>query len=563
MEIRAISIKSFKKIRSIFLKLRDINYLVGGNNSGKSSVLQAIHTAITAAQSQVENGDAKVLAEEQLRYSPTGDFCLLGNASPFENRTVGKRATIEFIGDSAEGAVSTSIVELYKGRNNRNVGIRRFRRGVGFGQLIWQVDPPFSVYVPGLAGIPHFEEFKNEGLVLRKVAGGDANLVLRNVLLLLQTEGKFRIFIRLLNDIFDEVRIRVRFDPNKDQFINVEVSIGRFVRYLPLDMVGTGVLQAIQIFAYATLFEPKLLLLDEPDAHLHPSNQALLVRAFELLVETTSTKIILATHSRHLINAAPSEAKFFWLDNGALKDDGDDIEAIKLLMDLGALDDGDKILNSEKEFLILVEDENTGGLKFLLENLGEDLNHFDLVPYSGVSKAVSAAQLVNHLRPMIRGERKIIIHRDRDFLTAQECQTWRDEVARYGVTAFITESSDLEAYAIDIEHLSEISGREEGVIEVFLRELIDENDAQLRKKFRAKRRDANLEFHRDGGGPHVDTLCPPSEQLAFENVLGKALLKLIRANSEEKLGQRIDPLRPSPIALAEDLQNLITELRAQ
>ena len=49
----------------------------------------------------------------------------------------------------------------------------------------------------------------------------------------------------------------------------------------PLETAATGVLQVIQIFAYLILFRPKLLLVDEPDAHLHPDKQERLIEALE------------------------------------------------------------------------------------------------------------------------------------------------------------------------------------------------------------------------------------------------------------------------------------------
>ncbi len=60
MELKKIDIRNFKKIRNAELELSKINFLVGGNNSGKSSILQAIHCSVTAAQSQVANNGAKV-----------------------------------------------------------------------------------------------------------------------------------------------------------------------------------------------------------------------------------------------------------------------------------------------------------------------------------------------------------------------------------------------------------------------------------------------------------------------------------------------------------------------
>ena len=73
--ISAIRIKNFKKIFDTRIELGSITYLVGGNNSGKSSVLQAIHTAVSCAQVSQEFKQ-KVIAEASLRYSPVADFAV-------------------------------------------------------------------------------------------------------------------------------------------------------------------------------------------------------------------------------------------------------------------------------------------------------------------------------------------------------------------------------------------------------------------------------------------------------------------------------------------------------
>lgn len=52
-------------------------------------------------------------------------------------------------------------------------------------------------------------------------------------------------------------------------------------------MIGTGTLQAIQILSYITFYEPKILLLDEPDAHIHPNKQKELI---QLLIEISKKR---------------------------------------------------------------------------------------------------------------------------------------------------------------------------------------------------------------------------------------------------------------------------------
>lgn len=54
---------------------------------------------------------------------------------------------------------------------------------------------------------------------------------------------------------------------------------------LPIEQAGTGMLQILQILAYAFYFEPQLFLLDEPDEHLHANNQRILAEVLERISE--------------------------------------------------------------------------------------------------------------------------------------------------------------------------------------------------------------------------------------------------------------------------------------
>ena len=49
MEIQSIKLEKFKKIDEAVIDLDSINVLIGGNNAGKSSVLQGIHFSIATA----------------------------------------------------------------------------------------------------------------------------------------------------------------------------------------------------------------------------------------------------------------------------------------------------------------------------------------------------------------------------------------------------------------------------------------------------------------------------------------------------------------------------------
>lgn len=213
-------------------------------------------------------------------------------------------------------------VRVYRGRNEGNVGCER-HGNPSIGTMVSAFIPPFSVYVPGLAGIPELEEYRSESVVRKGVASGDANLYLRNVLLLIKNKKLLPELTKLMTLIFPDFSIEIKFDQVHDSHIQVFIRAGANQTAKPIELIGTGVLQALQIFSYATLFKPKLLLLDEPDSHLHPDNQGLLLaESFVALVENLETKIVVSTHSRHLVEALYGEANFVWMKDGRIQEQG-------------------------------------------------------------------------------------------------------------------------------------------------------------------------------------------------------------------------------------------------
>lgn len=71
MRIQSVSIRRFKRLEEVSIPLADSTVFVGANNSGKSSVLQAIHFAVAVAQtSQLVGGVNWAGDKYQLSFSP-------------------------------------------------------------------------------------------------------------------------------------------------------------------------------------------------------------------------------------------------------------------------------------------------------------------------------------------------------------------------------------------------------------------------------------------------------------------------------------------------------------
>jgi hypothetical protein len=136
------------------------------------------------------------ISPTQLIYSPLRDVYALAL-----NRDLRKDYAIKVEFEFEEnGSVDSSQIIVKKGRN-RNIAIEII--GSKLGKKLQSINEPFSIFVPGLAGIPALEEYKTPITVRKAAARGDANNVFRNVLCLLNKEkNSWENFIGDLQDIF-------------------------------------------------------------------------------------------------------------------------------------------------------------------------------------------------------------------------------------------------------------------------------------------------------------------------------------------------------------------------
>jgi energy-coupling factor transporter ATP-binding protein EcfA2 len=529
-QINAVRIQNFKKIHDTRIELGPITYLVGGNNSGKSSVLQAIHTAVSCAQASVELGQ-QVIAEASLRYSPVADFSLLGHGTPYENRSGGQRGVVEFEGTAENLEDSEYRIEMYKARNHHNVGVDRSGVSQGFGQFICDPKALFSVYVPGLAGVPHREEMSGYAAVFRKAASGDANLVFRNIIRLLSDRELLGSLEELLEGVLKvPVCFRVDYDADRDLYVDVRLATGSDPSardYLPVDLWGTGILQVTQIFAYVLLFRPSMLLVDEPDSHLHPSRQKSLGVALEEISKRFNCKIVVSTHSRHLITGASEAVKVVWMKDGKVESD-QDRELAALLMDLGALDQLDRAPRT----ILCTEDEDPWALRLALADLGFGEGEVKVATFNGLNNAFTA-EAFREMADLMDSSPRVLIHRDRDFLTDEELNDWCKVYSERDIEIFCPTLCDTEAYHATAFHISEVTGMSLGEAEQLRQEVIDENEVDLRRKLRDKRRFANKKYL-DGGAPRTDDMWPDGQPAPEHLLHGKLLLNRLNRKLRDR-----------------------------
>jgi len=204
-------------------------------------------------------------------------------------------------------------------------------------------DPvPRIAYLPSFAGMTDREAKVTQAIRTRRIGEGLAGAVLRNILLELQqanaskraelragrskisdpdlsrlrTSDPWELLQATLREQFSAELIVEPFREEYHSYIRVDIDKGavqgyklkRHPRYNRRDLMveGSGFLQWLSVYALAASGDVDVLLLDEPDAHLHPTLQAQLLNSINVLAESTGKQILVATHSTEILrNAAP------------------------------------------------------------------------------------------------------------------------------------------------------------------------------------------------------------------------------------------------------------------
>jgi ABC-type histidine transport system ATPase subunit len=216
---------------------------------------------------------------------------------------------------------------------------------------------PRMAYLPPFAGITSREERMSHAARKRWIGRGLAGAVLRNLLYDFwdqnskareQARGLKRRIPRSelvkiwksdaweqLRQVLEEVfNTGLRVSPFNDLFhttIDVAAWEGKLAnkkfRKKPgvpekdLMVEGSGFLQWLSVYALALNKELDVLLLDEPDAHLHPTLQGHLIHGLSRLARENRKQVLLATHSTTILSETKVERIFRMEDRGYLKDE--------------------------------------------------------------------------------------------------------------------------------------------------------------------------------------------------------------------------------------------------
>jgi len=480
------------------------------------------------------------ISPNQLIYSPFRDVTALA-----PNRDLREDPNYAILIGFIDNNSNSVEVSVRKGRN-KNVTIEL--KGLTLGEELRRIEEPFSIFVPGLAGIPSAEEYKTPSIVRKAAAKGDANNVFRNVLNLLYRDSEnWRRFKDDFQLIFPDMDINIEFNPDRDEFI--EATIGTEGRKLPIDAAGTGVLQAVQILSYVNVYKPKLLLLDEPDSHLHPNNQRKLANMLIKLAEERDFQIILSTHSRHIIDEFNGNAKMHWVRNGGIIDNNS-FDEVSVLLDLGALDKGDLLLQDNMKCVLLTEDKDISPIIALLDASGFKMKDVDPWSYSGCTK-VDTALVLNAFIKKHASASTVLLHKDRDYLSDSEAEEFKASVEKAGIKCFLTKGTDIESHYLSEKHIHELYPQIslEYAKEIIKQSFEDAKSNSIEKFINSRTQIEEKECRKNGPRAHVNNgkISSNANKLYEANPSrychGKSVIKRVRGKIRDEIKKDINIYR--------------------
>lgn len=521
MKLTKLKIQNFKRVQSVEIDLADVNILVGKNGSGKSSIIQAIHLACCVMRQveRVEKGKTSTVGIDDLDYLPSNNYKLLGHKAEWGNKagTSSSDVTLMF---EREQAVFTASCEM---RSARNAGISITGSVPNeLNEILRKKRKFFSAYIPGISGIPNKEEKRSQKVVLKACSYGDSNVILRNALLLLKQLDAQNItrIETWISEIAEPMKIAVAHADDKDLAISCDITVGFDTR--PVELIGTGYLQLIQIFSYVLLFEPGILLIDEPDIHLHPTVQEKLIKVLAKVARERNLRILLTTHSPFVVRGAPPDTNVYWVNEGKIE--SKDRRQVELALGWGAFG---------KKIIVVSEDTNTDLLKKLIAQWpGIDMfvTYFPGTGYKSIATPKQAAEIAKAL-----GDKyKILVHRDRDSLTDEEVEELKKNYAAEGATLWFPDLSDIEAYFCHPTFIRNLLGCTEEEASQYVETALRKRAADIDAKFKAQRSEHNKELHGEGGGPTNDVVWQQFQQRPLRGSRGKTVfaeLKTIPGNA--------------------------------
>lgn len=320
--IHKLTLRNFKSVGEQSYDFTDFDLLVGRNNSGKSTVLQALaiwqfcvdefhrakRSGSTGIQIVLPNFTALPVPEFNLLWKDRTD-----RFYPTENGSKKQKfILIEILVAWRDQAnvQQTFGVEL-RYHSPQTIYATPVEGWAAFRECEKSSHLPRIAFVPPFSGLEPSEKWLDVAPTRQQVGKGQPGSVLRNLLLRVcpapakdangkvvkgyKVPGDWMELTKVVQRWFSVELLPPQYDSAKDVYIGVEYKQNG--KTYDLISGGSGFHQTMTLLAFLYGYQPTTILLDEPDAHLHVNLQREILDYFKKKSAEKGVQFLIATHA--------------------------------------------------------------------------------------------------------------------------------------------------------------------------------------------------------------------------------------------------------------------------
>ncbi len=311
--ITRLTLSNFKSVGKQPYDFTRFDLLVGRNNSGKSTVLQALaiwqycvdefHLAKRSGSKGIQ------IVLPNFTALPVPEFDLL-----WKDRRIKKQEyilieiSVEWIGKDGKSYVFGVALRYHSAQTIYAIPLEGWAKFVELDKL--GVLPRIA-YVPPFSGLEPVEKWLDKGNIREQVGKAQPGSVLRNLLLQVCSppprDDKGRIAkgytpppawqeLQAIVERWFSVKLQT---PDYRQGVDTRITVEYTQGDKRYDIIagGSGFHQTLTLLAFLHGYQPSTILLDEPDAHLHVNLQREILDYFKRRASDTGIQFLIATHA--------------------------------------------------------------------------------------------------------------------------------------------------------------------------------------------------------------------------------------------------------------------------
>lgn len=321
--ITKVVLENFKKFEKAEIELgHDTILFVGQNNGGKTTALQGLSLwSFLAQQWQNKKGKGKAkkrtgapIPRNEVWAAPVRETRMLwrnGDVQDKKSKKVHLRITVHGIANETMEPWKYGMEATYSNQ-----------------ELLFckptdpMMQPPPEVrnvfHLPPLSGVQTSEKRIDLGAQLRVIGEGRPGEILRNLLWQLHEKSseksseKWAKLTGRVRDLFGIELLPIKYNESVDPDINVyylPILPDNKKMKIPMEIAnaGSGFLQFLLLAAFLYVHENAILLIDEPDSHMHVFLQRGMFDWLQEVARQNGSQLIVSTHSEVLVNSTNLE----------------------------------------------------------------------------------------------------------------------------------------------------------------------------------------------------------------------------------------------------------------